>query len=135
MKNLIAIALLVCGTTASAFADGVNKPRIHTPVPSPLQVTDNNLAGGPNSPAVHRVAPVKRADCDCGSKKTGQQVQLDGDFTGGVGAGIATNWLSGNGFVSPVYPMVRSRSSVLYHPASAYTVRPRTYKIIRRQRR
>jgi len=135
MKNLLIVACIAFGVSANAAADGVNKPKIHAPVPSPLNVMDDDLAGGLNAPTVHRALPIQKAACDC-NKNSGQQIKLDGDFTGGVGAGIATNWSGGaGGFASPIYPMVRSRSSVLAHPSSAYTVRPRLHKVMSQNRR
>ncbi len=63
-----------------------------------------------------------------------QQIHMDGNFTGGVGAGVSSNWGGGHGgFLSVQSPMVRSRNSVMYHPYSSYIPRHRTYRVNKRR--
>ncbi len=82
---------------------------------------------------------VKKAhDCNCHSdghhKHHGkQQIQLDGNFTGGVGAGVSSNWSGGHGGVFHVQnPMIRSRQSVMYFPRSTYHKRRNVHRKIYR---
>lgn len=78
------------------------------------------------SKAIHVKKASKHCDCDHGHHHHGkQQIKLDGNFTGGVGAGVSSNWSGGGGFYSAQYPMVRSRYSVMRHKSSAYSKRNR----------
>ncbi|MFC7292467.1 hypothetical protein [Hirschia litorea] len=75
-------------------------------------------------------------DCHCDGHHThgSQQIQMDGNMTGGVGAGVSSNWSgSRGGFLSVQYPMVRSGASVMYSGHSTYTPRHRGY-VVRKRR-
>lgn len=76
------------------------------------------------------------SNCNCsGCHNHGsQQIQMDGNMTGGVGAGVSSNWSGGyGGFASAQYPMVRSKSSMMFSGHSTYTPRHRGY-VVRKRR-
>lgn len=58
-------------------------------------------------------------------KHSAPRAGFDGNFTGGVGAGVNGDWYGGGGIV--VVPVGgRGYSSVMNHSAAAYTMKPRT---------
>ena len=107
-------SFVTTGPVLSTFAlpDHVETvpPVIHRPGTYQQQ---SRLAAPPSSSAAPASAPRR------------ETVRFDaGSLDGGVGANV-NGWTGGGGGYSAIYPMYRSRSSVLSHPASQFALTTR----------
>lgn len=124
--QFVSTGRVVLSGQAPAYVESV-QPIIHRS--SPSQVMPSQAITS------HKVVKSHQS-CECSSCQghSRQQINLDGNFTGGVGAGVSSNWGGGRGgFLSVESPMVRSRHSATYYPYSSYLPRNRSYRVNKRR--